>query len=683
MGEFMKNKKILLVVLVIVFLLILGGFIYYINKPDKDTTLTLLEKQWIENNKNKVIDFSITNDVPLYSYNGEGIVFKFLDDIKEDTNIEFNKTSIVEEQNVENGFLIVDNLNSNDLLLNEDNYAVISKENINYMKVSDINNLIIGTLSTNLEKVNSSLNGAYNISFKAYENYEQLFSAINAGEIHALVAPKLFTMDKIISNNLNINYTIDTMSDKYIIRLGSNEKLNDIVKKYFKKWHYEKAGELFGENFVNNYFTFSQTTEKNRVSFRSKRYVYGFVNNAPFDTILRGKLAGINNAVIKKFAKMANIEVMYEEYDSFSSLINDFNSNNVDFFYDTTSTETFKMDIYKTTNFGDAKIVILSKIDNNNFISSIGELNSHSVMSINNTSISSLLSANKVNFKGYNNINDLLNNIKDDSVIVVDSRTYDYYVRNSLKDFKVDTELNLNDSYKFTIRSINENKVFSEFFDFYLSFVDHNDLINQGYQEVVIRESRFNLIKDIVVYIFAICGMIALFVGLIKRIFKPQERKSSLSKEEKIKYIDMLTSLKNRNYLNDNIEKWDASEIYPQGLIVVDLNNVAYINDNYGHSEGDNVIKEAANILIKTQIENSEIIRTDGNEFLIYTVGYDEKQIISYIKKLNRELKTLAHGFGAAVGYSIINDAIKTVDDAVNEATIDMRNNKQEWNNNN
>lgn len=683
MGEFMKNKKILLVVLVIVFLLILGGFIYYINKPDKDTTLTLLEKQWIENNKNKVIDFSITNDVPLYSYNGEGIVFKFLDDIKEDTNIEFNKTSIVEEQNVENGFLIVDNLNSNDLLLNEDNYAVISKENINYMKVSDINNLIIGTLSTNLEKVNSSLNGAYNISFKAYENYEQLFSAINAGEIHALVAPKLFTMDKIISNNLNINYTIDTMSDKYIIRLGSNEKLNDIVKKYFKKWYYEKAGELFGENFVNNYFTFSQTTEKNRVSFRSKRYVYGFVNNAPFDTILRGKLAGINNAVIKKFAKMANIEVMYEEYDSFNSLINDFNSNNVDFFYDTTSTETFKMDIYKTTNFGDAKIVILSKIDNNNFISSIGELNSHSVMAINNTSISSLLSANKVNFKGYNNINDLLNNIKDDSVIVVDSRTYDYYVRNSLKDFKVDTELNLNDSYKFTIRSINENKVFSEFFDFYLSFVDHNDLINQGYQEVVIRESRFNLIKDIVVYIFAICGMIALFVGLIKRIFKPKERKSSLSKEEKIKYIDMLTSLKNRNYLNDNIEKWDASEIYPQGLIVVDLNNVAYINDNYGHSEGDNVIKEAANILIKTQIENSEIIRTDGNEFLIYTVGYDEKQIISYIKKLNRELKTLAHGFGAAVGYSIINDAIKTVDDAVNEATIDMRNNKQEWNNNN
>ena len=37
-----------------------------------------------------------------------------------------------------------------------------------------------------------------------------------------------------------------------------------------------------------------------------------------------------------------------------------------------------------------------------------------------------------------------------------------------------------------------------------------------------------------------------------------------------------------------------------------------------------------------------------------------------------------AYGFGAASGYSIINDAIKTLDDAVNEATLDMKNNKED-----
>ena len=142
----------------------------------------------------------------------------------------------------------------------------------------------------------------------------------------------------------------------------------------------------------------------------------------------------------------------------------------------------------------------------------------------------------------------------------------------------------------------------------------------------------------------------------------------------------MLTSLKNRNYLNDNIEKWDNSEVYPQTIIVIDLNNVAYINDNYGHAEGDKVIGEAANILISTQMPNTDIIRTNGNEFLIYMVGYDEKQVVSYIRKLNKEFKGLSHGFGAAIGYSMIDDAIKTVDDAINEATTIMREIKEEIN---
>ena len=108
----------------------------------------------------------------------------------------------------------------------------MSKNTIKYANVSNINNLVVGTLNNDLEKVNNALTGSYNLVFKAYQSYDALFTAINAGEVHAIVVPKLFTMDKIISNNLNINYTIDSISDKYIIRLGGNEKLNTIIKKY-------------------------------------------------------------------------------------------------------------------------------------------------------------------------------------------------------------------------------------------------------------------------------------------------------------------------------------------------------------------------------------------------------------------------------------------------------------------
>ena len=145
-----------------------------------------------------------------------------------------------------------------------------------------------------------------------------------------------------------------------------------------------------------------------------------------------------------------------------------------------------------------------------------------------------------------------------------------------------------------------------------------------------------------------------------------------------MRYIDSLTSLKNRNYLNANVSKWDASEAYPQAIIIIDLNNVAYINDNFGHAEGDKVIVEGAAVLINHQLPNSEIVRTNGNEFLVFMVGNDEKAVVSYIRKLHKEFKNISHGFGAAIGYSMITDNIKTIDDAVNEATLDMKNNKQE-----
>ena len=69
-------------------------------------------------------------------------------------------------------------------------------------------------------------------------------------------------------------------------------------------------------------------------------------------------------------------------------------------------------------------------------------------------------------------------------------------------------------------------------------------------------------------------------------------------------------------------------------------------------------------------------MRTDGNEFVIYLVGYNQKQITNYIHKLNKEIKKLPYDFGAEFGYSIIEDDIKTIEDAMNEAVEDMKKQK-------
>lgn len=59
-------------------------------------------------------------------------------------------------------------------------------------------------------------------------------------------------------------------------------------------------------------------------------------------------------------------------------------------------------------------------------------------------------------------------------------------------------------------------------------------------------------------------------------------------------------------------------------------------------------------------------------------IGYSQKQVVSYIHKLNKEFKKLPYEYGAAFGYSMIEDDLKTIEDAINEAVEEMKKQKKE-----
>ena len=63
-------------------------------------------------------------------------------------------------------------------------------------------------------------------------------------------------------------------------------------------------------------------------------------------------------------------------------------------------------------------------------------------------------------------------------------------------------------------------------------------------------------------------------------------------------------------------------------------------------------------------------MRTDGDEFIIYLVGYDEKKIVSYIHKLNREFDSSLpnEDYGVSIGYQMILSEEMTIDDAINDS---------------
>ena len=668
----MKNKKILILVLVILIALGFGG--YFLIREDKVTTLNLFEKQWIENNKNKLIDMSIVNEIPILSYNGEGVILDFLNSLNTETGLAFNKISykVTEEVKTEYAFKMVDSINANDLLIYTDNYVLVTKDK-SYLSIDELNNLNIGVLNSNLEKTNNYLYGI-NATFAPYESMDLLLEEFKKEDttLNAIVLSKTIDLKTIIENDYKIAYNINDYQKHFVLSLGSEEKLNSILTKYYKKWINNNYDKSYNKYLSKNYFVFKGINDSDTVKFRSKRYNYGFVSNAPYDFILDGKLTGINNELLSSFSKLTNAEISYKEYDNINDLLHAFNTNQIDLFYEINSNKEYALDVYNTNPVYTNNIFILKHSSNDLIIDSIKSLKD--VYVLENSYLANYLQSANVSIKTYGSMEQLIQNIEENSVVALDTMNYNYY-KNSLENFVISYQLNIM-NYSFVIRDISDNELFSKMLDFYISFTDTDKYINLGLKNSILIDKTPIILKNTALLLGTVVGILLIILAIIK--IKPQKKKVSLSKEDKLRYIDALTSLKNRNYLNDSMEKWDENTTYPQTIIIIDLNNIAYINDNYGHEEGDLVINQAANTLIMNQIENSEIIRTNGNEFLIYLVGHEEKQVVTYMRKLNKELKELKHGYGAAIGYSMINDDIKTIDDAINEATTDMRNNKEE-----
>ena len=678
----MTKKQVIITSITLIVILILGWvFYYFFLNQDEKSTLTIVEKKWIEKNKNNIVDIGIINNIPIFNYDGEGVFFEFIKKIEKDTGLEFNEISydLGSTEIPEYAFKIKEKADDNDISIYEDNYAIVSKNKVVYNDLEDIPAMTIGVTKNNLENINFYLYDNKNIQYKVFDNETSLFNEINSNNssVQAIVVPKTIYLNYINKNKLNINYNITDAKLNFVLSLGNEKKLNTIIKKYYKKWYKDEYKEQYNKYFLSNYFNFNNIYEGKVAKFRSKQYNYGFISYAPFSTSVDGKLVGISNEYMSQFASLANIEIKYKEYKSLHDLIKDFNENKVDLFFNTSSQNKFDMDAYNTISAVDENISIVTHENNDIIIKSLSSLKDKEVYVIAGSQAVSHLKGYGIVTREVNNFDNILDKLNEDSIIAIDTKAFDIYRHNKLDKFKIAYSFSLKNNYSYAIRDIKDNEVFSKFFNFYISFVDGKKIENNVTYDMYVPNVKNHLLQYLLGFVIG-CGVVVAGITVIVKTPFKRNRKSIISKENKIKYIDMLTSLKNRNYLNSAIEKWDESEIYPQTIMIIDLNNIAYINDNYGHEEGDNVIKQAANILITTQVENSEIMRTNGNEFLVYMVNYDEKQVITYIRKLTKEFKELSHGFGAAIGYSMIIDGLKTIDDAINEATLDMKSNKEE-----
>ena len=669
------SKKIVFVIVAVV--LILGGVsaFCFFNQNQDNFSLTRSESKWIDDNQNKLIDLSILTDVPIINDNGSGMLFDFLNDLEDDTNLVFNRLSYSDDDaEVSDYALRKKDAEKNDLVLYNDSYALLSKDDIYYLAENEINNVNIGVLSGSEDKIKKALDNE-SITLTTFDDVDALISALDNKSVNFIALPKLTYFAEIVEKDLNIAYNINNCIDSYVITLGDNKALNNILTKYFKYWIRNDFNNSLNSHLASSYFDYKDIDEKSQTKFRSKRYTYGFILNAPYEASTKNGLQGFNYSLINNFEKMANVEVDFKRYSSLDKMIEDFNNNKIDFIADNDIKYSIK--VTNTPAVYDGTFDIIADENTSLTVASVESLKNVTVSTVKNSKIDNYLKKNGIKTKGYDNTRDLVNSLGSNDVAALDDYSYDYYIRFGLRSFKRIRTLDMGNDYNFALRNIGDNEIFNDLFSFYLTFVNKDSLISESYRNLLNYDSSNNTLR-VVLSSLAIVLMALVGFMTYKILRRGKKYNGKLSKLDKLRYTDNLTSLKNRNYLNENIPRWDSSEVYPQAIVIVDLNNVAYINDNFGYPEGDKVIVEASGILIKTQLSNSELIRTNGNEFLIFMVGHDEKDVITYIRKLNREFKDLSHGFGAAIGYSMITDEIKTIDDAINEATSDMKNNKEE-----
>jgi len=675
-----NNKIIILITATVIFLVAL--LIFILNYSKDDTSFSILEKKWLSDNENNIIDVSVYNDVSIFGSSGTGIIFDYLDNFTNEYGINFNKVSYMTTNNSSEykdlAFKILPSsskISDNDILLYEDKYVILSKNNKKYDKIEDLSSSSLGVLNEDLSLASYYLYDANGISYKTYEDLEQIKEAVNNEEVECILLPFNQYLGTILENDLNIVYQFSDISKKYVLTVKDNKTLLEILNKFTLKYKEEVYEEVYKNNFINLFFSAKNISEEEKMGYNANSYVYGYITNVPYEVKEEDLFGGILSNYLSGCEDLFDVDFKTVKYDNITELRNALSNGEVDLVFGNFNTSGVNVDTISTSSLFKEDYVILSK--DNKYLNSIRSLKDKEVYTVEGTYLYEYLNKNGVVVKGYSNTDELIRHIDNNWIIAMDLATYNYYKDKKISPFNIIYEDNITNEYNFVIRDVNKNNTFATLFSFYTTMVNYNDI---KYEYNISDRYLTNSLTTILKYL-AIIVLLGLIIGFVVLIIKKKVKKEKvIKKEEKLKFIDVMTSLKNRNYLNYNIEKWDENVIYPQSFVVVDLNNIKYVNDNHGHEEGDNVIKKAASILIINQLENTDIMRTDGNEFLIYLVGYSEKDVIAYTRKIYKELKELPYGFGASIGYSMITDDIKTVDDAINEATLEMRKSKEKSN---
>ena len=542
----MKKRKLFLwILLVIIFIAIVSVFTFkFLNDKNK---LTSEERTWINKNINVVHSINVIKDENVFSANGSGVFYSFLSDFQKEYGLKLNFVSVDSVNDNSNSLIVTKNITENDNLFYKDHYVLVGINNEFINSNEELDNKTIGVLNSDLEYVKKYLN--YNITFNGYESIDGLIKSNGL-----IIIPRMKYIDKILENNLNIIYHLDDINCYYVLNT-SDDVLGNILNKFFSKWEENINKNIKKEEF-KLFIKSLNITDTEIDKLLSVDYHYGFVNTSPYEVIMNGNYGGIVSEYLHEFSEFSGVYFKITKYRNINRLVNAVNNDKIDIYF--SYGDIIKSNYTSTNNGINNTLSIVTNKNSDKMINSIYGLQNEEVYVEENSNIHNYLKKiDNIKIKTYKNNNELFKLNKKNVIIVMDSYVFNYYSNTKLNNYVSKYNSFINSKYTFKVNK--ENKTLLTLLDKYINYLDNYEVINNGLNSHANIVAKGNILNNVAKYIILfISGL--LVIGFF--VYKKNKRiiiSKRIKKDDKIRFIDDLTCLKNRAYLSDFIKTWNKT----------------------------------------------------------------------------------------------------------------------------
>lgn len=156
-----------------------------------------------------------------------------------------------------------------------------------------------------------------------------------------------------------------------------------------------------------------------------------------------------------------------------------------------------------------------------------------------------------------------------------------------------------------------------------------------------------------------------LLENLLSILIYPLRNSIQFKKASLMAYCDALTGVRNRSTFDESLEREiSMSQRYRQdiSLLVIDIDFFKKVNDTYGHSVGDDVLKEVAATIQQSIRTTDMLFRYGGEEFVVLLTNSDcdassviADRILESVREINMDIAGQKMDVSVSIGLACRN----------------------------